>query len=299
MARATTKVRVARRADLPRLRDIERAAGEAFRDIGMAAIADDEPLSVEASEAYVRDGRAWVAADSADRAVAYLLIDVVDGVGHVEQVSVHPSHARRGLGRELLDQAASWAHEHGYAALTLTTFADVAWNAPYYERLGFRVVTPEEWGAGLRRVRKHEAELGLDRWPRVAMTREVNAEEGPAMRVWWSGVTIDCLDVELVAEFWSELLGRERGPSQEGWVYLGCRGDGLPRLVFQPVTEPQVGKVRLHLDIECDDIAAGVAEVERLGGRATGERHDYPGEGVVLVMQDPEGQEFCLTQIFT
>lgn len=109
-------------------------------------------------------------------------------------------------------------------------------------------------------------------------------------------MTVDCVDVELVATFWSALLGRERGPSQDGWVYLGQREDALPRLVFQPVSEPTRGKVRLHLDLEVDDIQAAMAQVARLGGRATGERHDYPGEGVVVVMADPEGHEFCLTE---
>lgn len=111
----------------------------------------------------------------------------------------------------------------------------------------------------------------------------------------WSGVTIDCVDPERVARFWSVLLGRERGPSQEGWVYLGHRGDPLPRLVFQPVAEPQKGKVRIHLDVEVDDIDEGMTTVIDLGGRFTGERHDYD-EGVVVVMADPEDHEFCLVQ---
>ena len=113
----------------------------------------------------------------------------------------------------------------------------------------------------------------------------------------WSGVTIDCVDPERVARFWSALLGRERGPSQDGWVYLGERGDPQPRLVFQPVSEPAIGKVRIHLDVTVDDIGAAMAEVVGLGGHATGERHDYD-EGVVVVMADPEGHEFCLVQYF-
>lgn len=165
--------RLARVGDVERLREIERAAGAVFRDVGMADIADDEPPSVEVLEGYVGDGRAWVVADAAEVAVAYLLVDVVDGAGHVEQVSVHPRHAGHRWGQALIEQTATWAEERGYAALTLTTFADVAWNAPYYERLGFRVMAPDELGEGLRRVREHEAELGLERWPRVAMTRPI------------------------------------------------------------------------------------------------------------------------------
>jgi predicted enzyme related to lactoylglutathione lyase len=112
-----------------------------------------------------------------------------------------------------------------------------------------------------------------------------------------SGVTFDCVDPHRVARFWSELLGREPGPSEEGWVYLGHRGDREPRLVFQPVPEPKAGKVRIHLDVTVDDIDPAIELVAKLGGRFTGERHDYD-EGVVVVMADPEDHEFCLVQYY-
>ncbi|MFD7256785.1 VOC family protein [Streptomyces sp. NPDC059874] len=111
----------------------------------------------------------------------------------------------------------------------------------------------------------------------------------------WGGVTIDCVDVQRVAGFWSTLLDRRPGPTRPGWVYLGHPGDPQPRLVFQPVTEPKRGKARLHLDVVVDDIDRGIAQVIALGGRFTGERHDYD-EGVVVVMADPEDHEFCLAQ---
>jgi predicted enzyme related to lactoylglutathione lyase len=117
------------------------------------------------------------------------------------------------------------------------------------------------------------------------------------MATTWTGVTIDCLDPARVARFWSALLDRPAGPSPEGWVYLGERGDPQPRLVFQPVSEPAAGKVRIHLDISVDDIDEAVARVVALGGRPTGERHDYDA-GVVVVVADPEGHEFCLVQYF-
>jgi hypothetical protein len=101
--------------------------------------------------------------------------------------------------------------------------------------------------------------------------------------------------VERVSGFWSALLDRPPGPSQEGWVHLGHHNDPQPRLLFQPVTEPKCGKVRLHLDVAVDDNELGIAQVMSLGGRFTGERHDYD-EGVVVVMADPEEHEFCLVQ---
>ncbi|GAA0936886.1 GCN5 family N-acetyltransferase [Virgisporangium aurantiacum] len=162
-------IRAAVDADLLVLQEIERAAGEAFREIGMPEIADDEPLPVDALAAYAAAGRAWVAVDPDDRPVAYLIADVVDGNLHIEQVSVHPRAARRGIGRDLIEHAAAYARDHALPALTLTTFTDVPWNAPYYERCGFRVMPDPE--PALRALIRAESDHGLDRWPRVAMHR--------------------------------------------------------------------------------------------------------------------------------
>jgi GNAT superfamily N-acetyltransferase len=163
------RIRPATSDDLPVLQDVERAAGAAFRDLGMEAIADDEPPALDVLEYYRRAGRAWVACDAGDHPAGYLVGEPVDGAPHIEQVSVHPDVARRGVGRTLLTYAADRAHEQDLTALTLNTFAEVPWNAPYYTRLGFRVLEEAELTPGLRKIRAHEAELGLDRWPRICM----------------------------------------------------------------------------------------------------------------------------------
>jgi GNAT superfamily N-acetyltransferase len=185
------RIRRARFGDLPALQEIERAAGVLFREIGMPEIAEDEPFSIEVLSGYVTAGRAWVAVESvadpaADREDAttvgvdavpagYLLADLVDGNVHVEQVSVHPRFSRRGVGRLLIDRATEYAAGVGAPALTLTTFADVVWNAPYYRRCGFEVMDDAMIMPELRAVREHEAAAGLDRWPRVCMRKLVEA----------------------------------------------------------------------------------------------------------------------------
>ncbi|MDX6347441.1 MAG: hypothetical protein QOF84_2231 [Streptomyces sp.] len=166
-------IRAARHDDLPLLQDIERAAGIAFHAIGMPEIADDEPLPLDELARYQRAGAAWVAADGTDRPVAYLIAEPVDGGLHVEQVSVHPDSSRRGIGRTLLDHLAHHAAASRVAALTLTTFADVPWNAPYYARCGFHRLAEDALTPGLRAIRLREAAHGLDRWPRVTMRRTV------------------------------------------------------------------------------------------------------------------------------
>ncbi|MYS88940.1 MULTISPECIES: GNAT family N-acetyltransferase [Streptomyces] len=163
------RIRSATAAELPALQDIERAAGLPFRDLCMPEIADDEPPSLDVLERFRGAGRCWVAVDERDAPVAYLVAEPVDGALHIEQVSVHPRAARRGVGRALLTYAAERAREEGLAALTLTTFTEVPWNAPYYARLGFRTLTEAGLTPGLREIRATEAEHGLDRWPRVCM----------------------------------------------------------------------------------------------------------------------------------
>lgn len=173
MPGASFPIRAARLDDLAALIEIERAAGEAFRSLGMDMVADDDPGSVEELRPYADGGRAFVSVDAHDRPVGYVLLDVVDGAAHVEQVSVHPTRARQGVGRALIERAASWAAAHDLRELTLTTYVDVPWNGPYYERLGFRYLALEEETPGLRAIRTHEKMLGLDAWPRASMSRSL------------------------------------------------------------------------------------------------------------------------------
>ncbi|MFE5023104.1 GNAT family N-acetyltransferase [Streptomyces sp. NPDC056656] len=157
--------------ELPLLQDIERAAGQCFRDVGMPEIADDEPLPLGELARYRQAGLAWVAVNDADIPVAYLIADRVDGNLHVEQVSVHPDSARRGVGRLLLEHLANHATSEGVPALTLTTFTEVPWNAPYYVRCGFRLLDDGRLTRGLQKIREREAAHGLDRWARGCMHR--------------------------------------------------------------------------------------------------------------------------------
>jgi GNAT superfamily N-acetyltransferase len=169
-----TRVRPALRTDSPALRNIETLAGEAFRSIGMEEIADAEPMSVDILDAYALSGRSWVATDEPDRPVGYVVVDVVDGNAHVEQISVLPDYQGRGLGKELLDTVRSWAIETRHPAVTLTTFVDVPWNCPLYEHLGFVVLSEQEVGPELRAIQEHETQMGLDPVTRVSMRKQIS-----------------------------------------------------------------------------------------------------------------------------
>jgi GNAT superfamily N-acetyltransferase len=159
--------------ELEALRAIEVAAGQLFADVGLASVAEDPPLPVEELAAYRRAGRAWVYAQPEAGPVGYLLAGRVDGNAHIDQVSVLPSFGRRGIGRRLIDHLCRWAADGGAPAVTLTTYAAVPWNAPYYRRCGFRAMDRDQMGPELVRVRHAEQTRGLDVEPRVAMIRRV------------------------------------------------------------------------------------------------------------------------------
>ena len=112
-----------------------------------------------------------MAVSGQDIPFGFIVVDLIDGRAHIEQVSVHPDHARGGVGRMLINHVDRWAAGQGIDALTLATFRTVPWNGPYYERLGFRYLTAGEETAGLRAVRERERALGLEVWPRTSMRR--------------------------------------------------------------------------------------------------------------------------------
>jgi len=99
-----------------------------------------------------------------------VVADVVDGSVHIEQVSVHPAHAGQRIGAMLLDHVAAWAREQHLKGMTLITFRGVPWNAPYYERLGFRELSEAEVSPGLA---ARKAAEGGNLSARVCMLREL------------------------------------------------------------------------------------------------------------------------------
>lgn len=163
------RIRAATSADLEVLPEIEVAAGELFREIGMDDIADHAPPAVDELAA----ASAILVAEVDGVVVGYARIDLVDDQAHLEQLSVLPDHGGRGIGTALLEAVCDWARARGDAAVTLTTFRSVAFNAPLYAKRGFEEVAEEDWSQGIRALIVEEATHGLDPADRVVMRRVV------------------------------------------------------------------------------------------------------------------------------
>ena len=163
-------IRPGKEADLPRLVVVEVEAGQVFRTVGMARVAEDVPKISDLRDA-VEGARLWVT-EVGPEVAGYICAEVLDGNAHVAQVSVAPAYAGRALGRAMIEFLEDWGRAADRPATTLTTFRDVPWNGPYYRRLGYRVLREEDIGPELARTMAHEASLpGIEASLRCAMVK--------------------------------------------------------------------------------------------------------------------------------
>ncbi|KQQ83468.1 MULTISPECIES: VOC family protein [Micrococcaceae] len=112
-----------------------------------------------------------------------------------------------------------------------------------------------------------------------------------------SELVLNCNDPELLARFWSEVLGYVELDREDGYIEIGPPagfGGPQPTIILSPSSNPRTGRLPLHIDVNPVD-RDQAAELERL--LALGARPadvGQTGDENWHVLQDPEGNEFCL-----
>ncbi|HEU4653577.1 MAG TPA: GNAT family N-acetyltransferase [Steroidobacteraceae bacterium] len=163
------RIRKATDRDLPSLPAIEQAACMLFLETRYAALAEHPNASEHIDTAH---DRVWVATYQ-DVPIGFAMARVHGDTVHLCELHIHPNFSRRGLGSQLIDHVAAWARTQNAISLTLTTFADIAWNGPYYSRLGFTTVARPELSEHLRVILQAEAAVGVPMEHRIAMRRDL------------------------------------------------------------------------------------------------------------------------------
>lgn len=153
------RIRLARPSDLRHLAAIEDAGLPLFEehlgDRMVPALRSPAPAGVDRQ----LSGTLLVA-DVDGEVVGFAHLTFPDGAAHLEQISVLPSHGRRGVGAALVRATMEEARWAGHDRLSLCTYRDLPWNGPFYARLGFTEV--ERLAPFQERLRAHERDLGLD-----------------------------------------------------------------------------------------------------------------------------------------
>ena len=108
------------------------------------------------------------------------------------------------------------------------------------------------------------------------------------------GLVLDCADPDRLAEFWSAAIGYTTLGGAGSYVMLVDEAGQQPKLLLQRVSEPKVGKNRMHLDIETPDIEAEATRLVALGATRISATTMSEHGTTWILMADPEANEFCV-----
>ncbi len=152
---------------IPLLNAIEAAAGTIFPlgSLPENILAERVPADVLMDA--LHQARLLVAVDAHQVPVGYAFWQDIDGSALLAQMDVHPQHGRKGLGTALVARIIDQVTQAGFPYLYLTTFSDIPWNAPFYQKLGFVLLDADDQPDFIKESLRDEEARGMSN--RVAM----------------------------------------------------------------------------------------------------------------------------------
>lgn len=171
-------IRPARIADAQYFPSIERSAGKLFEKVPeLAWLATAPDRSVRQYRDLVSEGLSWTAVTPEGHRAGFISSAIAESEIHIWELAVSRPYQERGIGGALLAKAVAEGRDRGLAAITLTTFRDPPWNAPFYARSGFAMLPDEEITPRLRAVLDEERMQGLSLDRRCAMRLRLPPDE--------------------------------------------------------------------------------------------------------------------------
>ena len=136
------------------------SAASAFegQDVPQTLFTDFAPP--EAYRPHLAAGTLWIAEEDVSL-VAFLAALPHGDRLHIDELDVLRDHQGKGIGRRLMSHVIDRARASDFKALSLTTFRNIAWNAPFYQSVGFRDWDPNDAPASIRQALLKEAAFGL------------------------------------------------------------------------------------------------------------------------------------------
>ena len=173
-------IRHATCSDIPDIQAIERSASHLFQQSPYPELSAFSPISVETYQtAFCCDHPILIAeycqrdqSNNEQKALkkagfAYGL-PWGDGL-HLQEISVHADFQRLGIGKTLLSAFILVAKHRSSNFISLTTYSDIAWNAPFYQSFGFQTLARQSIPKHLETVLQREIDQGANAATRIAM----------------------------------------------------------------------------------------------------------------------------------
>ena len=163
----------AREEHIPFIPEIELEAASQSSIEDLPEHLRSEAMPLHTLKTAQKQGLLWVAIENGNTPVGFVAAEIKGSYLHLLEIDVLPRVQRQGIGSLLLDKVIETAFFHNLQWVSLTTFSHLPWNAPWYEKRGFRKIAPEKLPGFLADILLIEAELGLNPDNRVAMHKEL------------------------------------------------------------------------------------------------------------------------------
>lgn len=138
-------IRLACADDIPHFSVIEMEADRLYDSTGLLSdTTNDDNIPVSVISDAIRSSLVHVAIGPDKEVVGFALYGLREPDLYLDQVAVLPAHGRKGLGTALIETVFEDARRRKLDSVSLSTFRDIPWNGPYYERLGFMEIPRTE-----------------------------------------------------------------------------------------------------------------------------------------------------------
>lgn len=167
-------IRAPRLDEIGKLALIEEEADRRYLDTRFHEFATTSGIPHDVAQRYLAEDRLLVAVIEGEP-VAFIgwHTEADATVLGISQVSVLTEFGRQGIGTQLVELVVLRARAEGYRSVVLATQIDVPWNEPWYRRLGFESVEPDDWTDWMRAAAADQQHNGIDWTERVWMTRDL------------------------------------------------------------------------------------------------------------------------------
>ncbi|MEM9266248.1 MAG: GNAT family N-acetyltransferase [Cyanobacteria bacterium P01_F01_bin.13] len=174
-------IRTAHPSDVEHLPAIEKAAVQQYvpylSQLGLTPDHLENIVSINFLYQAQQQGCLWVATlqnTQISPLVGFVVVNRWADSFFVVELDVLPDYERQGIGSALINQVINAACSQGLDKIILTTFRHIPWTIPFYHRLGFEIVVPENYTPDIRAIVDHEERHGFSRQVRVVMQCQIS-----------------------------------------------------------------------------------------------------------------------------